>query len=61
VAADFDAKRREIAVKMGADMVIDPRELSPYGPIHGLGNKRATLVYECGGNYPGGNVQGTKL
>jgi 2-desacetyl-2-hydroxyethyl bacteriochlorophyllide A dehydrogenase len=49
IAADFDARRREIAIKMGADIVIDPRELSPYGPIHGLGNKRATLVYECVG------------
>lgn len=49
VAADFDPKRREIAVKMGADVVIDPQELSPYGPIHGLGNKRPTLVYECVG------------
>jgi threonine dehydrogenase-like Zn-dependent dehydrogenase len=49
IAADFDANRRNIAVKMGADVVIDPRELSPYGPIHGLGNKRATLVYECVG------------
>src|SRR3546814_11572079 len=34
---------------MGADVVIDPRELSPYGPVHGLGNKRATLIYECVG------------
>lgn len=49
IAADFDAGRREIAVKMGADVVIDPRELSPYGPIHGLGDRRATLVYECVG------------
>jgi threonine dehydrogenase-like Zn-dependent dehydrogenase len=49
IAADFDARRRDIAIKMGADVVIDPRELSPYGPIHGLGNKRATLIYECVG------------
>lgn len=49
VAADFDPNRREIAVKMGADIVVDPQGLSPYGPIHGLGNKRATLVYECVG------------
>jgi threonine dehydrogenase-like Zn-dependent dehydrogenase len=49
IAADFDAKRREIAIKMGADVVLDPRVLSPYGPIHGLGNKRATLIYECVG------------
>jgi 2-desacetyl-2-hydroxyethyl bacteriochlorophyllide A dehydrogenase len=49
VAADLDANRRDIAIKMGADIVIDPRELSPYGPVHGLGTNRATLVYECVG------------
>lgn len=49
VAADFDAKRRGIAVKMGADVVVDPRELSPYGPVPGLGQKRPNLVYECVG------------
>jgi 2-desacetyl-2-hydroxyethyl bacteriochlorophyllide A dehydrogenase len=49
IAADFDARRRDIAIKMGADVVIDPRELSPYGPLPGLGNKRATLIYECVG------------
>lgn len=49
IAADFDDNRRDIALKMGADVVIDPRELSPYGPVHGLGNKRATLIYECVG------------
>jgi threonine dehydrogenase-like Zn-dependent dehydrogenase len=49
VAADFDANRRNIALKMGADIVVDPSELSPYGPVHGLGTRRATLVYECVG------------
>jgi 2-desacetyl-2-hydroxyethyl bacteriochlorophyllide A dehydrogenase len=49
VAADFDAKRRDIAIKMGADVVVDPREMSPYAPIHGLGDKRPNLVYECVG------------
>jgi threonine dehydrogenase-like Zn-dependent dehydrogenase len=49
VAADFEAHRRELALKMGADIVVDPRERSPYGPIDGLGNKRATLIYECVG------------
>lgn len=49
VAADFEASRREIAIKMGADVVVDPHDLSPYGPIHGLGTKRANLVYECVG------------
>src|SRR5262245_58160694 len=49
VAADLDANRRDIAIRMGADVAIDPRELSPYGPVHGLGARRANLVYECVG------------
>ena len=49
LGADFDANRRDIAVRMGADVVIDPRERSPYGPLPGLGNRRATLIYECVG------------
>jgi len=49
VAADFDAGRRAIAIRMGADVAIDPREVSPYGAVHGLGARRATLIYECVG------------
>jgi 2-desacetyl-2-hydroxyethyl bacteriochlorophyllide A dehydrogenase len=49
IAADFDAKRRDIAIRMGADVAIDPRELSPYGAVSALGARRATLVYECVG------------
>lgn len=30
VAADFSPRRREMALKMGADVVIDPKEKSPY-------------------------------
>lgn len=30
VAADFSARRRELARQMGADFVVDPREKSPY-------------------------------
>jgi threonine dehydrogenase-like Zn-dependent dehydrogenase len=30
VAADFSARRRELAVAMGADLVVDPGESSPY-------------------------------
>src|SRR5262249_350167 len=48
-AADLDANRRDIAIAMGADVAVDPRELSPYGAIHGLGARRANLVYECVG------------
>ena len=49
LGADFDASRRDVAVRMGADVVIDPRERSPYGPLPDLGNRRATLIYECVG------------
>lgn len=30
VAADFSARRRELAQQMGADVVVDPRQKSPY-------------------------------
>jgi threonine dehydrogenase-like Zn-dependent dehydrogenase len=49
IAADFNAARRDLAIKMGADIALDPRELSPYGPVPDLGMRRATLVYECVG------------
>ncbi|GAB3114990.1 zinc-binding dehydrogenase [Aestuariicella hydrocarbonica] len=49
VAADFHAGRRKAALKMGADIVIDPREMSPYEPIHDLGGRQVNLVYECAG------------
>src|ERR1700743_1732228 len=38
VAADFDANRRAVALKMGADIAVDPREMSPYEPIPSLSN-----------------------
>ena len=49
IAADLNAARRAIALRMGADVVIDPRELSPFDPVHELGMRRATLIYECVG------------
>lgn len=49
VAADLDPNRRDVAIQMGADVAVDPRELSPYGPLHGLGTRRANLVFECVG------------
>ena len=49
VAADFHEVRRSLAIAMGADIVIDPRELSPYGPLPDLGDRRANLIYECVG------------
>jgi threonine dehydrogenase-like Zn-dependent dehydrogenase len=49
VAADFDPKRRDLAIKMGADIAVDPREISPYAPLPDLAQKRPNLVYECVG------------
>lgn len=49
VAADFHESRRAMALRMGADIAVDPREISPYGPIPDLGNRRVNLVYECVG------------
>ena len=49
VAADFSAARRELAVTMGADVAIDPREVSPYEPLADLGGRVPTVIYECVG------------
>jgi len=34
IAADFSSKRRALAVEMGADIVVDPGEMSPYMSWH---------------------------
>lgn len=49
VAADFSQQRRDLALKMGADIVIDPKEMTPYAAIPTLGSQRATVVFECVG------------
>jgi 2-desacetyl-2-hydroxyethyl bacteriochlorophyllide A dehydrogenase len=49
VAADFHESRRALALRMGADIAIDPREMSPYAPIPDLGGRQVNLVYECVG------------
>lgn len=46
VAADFSPKRRELAVKMGADIVVDPAHESPYAKLKA--GKRAA-IFECVG------------
>lgn len=46
IAADFHADRRELALKMGAHIAIDPREVDPYAPLAGSAGKRANLIYE---------------
>lgn len=49
IAADFHESRRALAIRMGADIAVDPRELSPYGPLPEIGGRRASIVYECVG------------
>jgi 2-desacetyl-2-hydroxyethyl bacteriochlorophyllide A dehydrogenase len=46
VAADFHPGRREMALRMGADLAVDPRETSPYGELPGLGARKVNLIYE---------------
>ena len=46
VAADFSARRREFAVKMGADIVVDPAKEDPYGKI---ASAKRTAIFECVG------------
>jgi len=46
VAADFSAKRRELAVKMGADVVVDPAKEDPYARI---AQAKRTVIFECVG------------
>lgn len=46
VAADFSPKRRELAVQMGADIVVDPAQESPYARL--AADKRAA-IFECVG------------
>jgi threonine dehydrogenase-like Zn-dependent dehydrogenase len=49
VAADFHAGRRELAIRMGAHIAVDPRELSPHAPLPDFGNRQPNLIYECVG------------
>ena len=49
VAADFHASRREQALKMGAHIAVDPREISPYAPLPDFGSRQVNLIYECVG------------
>lgn len=49
VAADFHESRRELALKMGADIAVDPRTISPYAPLPDLGGRQVNLIYECAG------------
>jgi 2-desacetyl-2-hydroxyethyl bacteriochlorophyllide A dehydrogenase len=46
IAADFSPKRRELAARMGADIVIDPKKETAYGRL--APGKRA-VIFECVG------------
>jgi threonine dehydrogenase-like Zn-dependent dehydrogenase len=46
VAADFSPKRRELAIKMGADIVVDPAKEDPYAK---LAKDKRVAVFECVG------------
>ncbi|MCW1428737.1 zinc-binding dehydrogenase [Novosphingobium sp. JCM 18896] len=49
IAADFHAGRRELAIKAGAHIAVDPREISPHAPLPDFGNRVPNLIYECVG------------
>jgi threonine dehydrogenase-like Zn-dependent dehydrogenase len=46
VAADFSPKRRDLAIRMGADIVVDPAQEDPYAK---LAAGRRTVLFECVG------------
>ena len=49
VASDPDPRRRALALEMGADVVVDPREASPYQAHPELGGRAPNVVFECVG------------
>ena len=49
IASDLNAHRRELAVTMGADIVIDPTRASPYRDLPGLRGREPNVIYECVG------------
>ena len=49
VAADFHPTRRELAIKMGVHIAVDPREISPYAPLPDFAGRSVNLIYECVG------------
>ena len=48
VAADFHPARRAEAIRMGAHVVVDPREVSPHAVLPDVG-RAPNLIYECVG------------
>jgi threonine dehydrogenase-like Zn-dependent dehydrogenase len=49
-AADLSVRRRELAIEMGADIVVDPKEKSPYEIFRtGVSSRRPAVIFECVG------------
>lgn len=46
VASDPSASRRDLAITMGADIAIDPGQVSPFEPLADLGGRVPTVIYE---------------
>jgi threonine dehydrogenase-like Zn-dependent dehydrogenase len=49
VAADYSPKRRALAAKMGADVVIDPAQRPTYEAYREAANLAPSLIFECVG------------
>ena len=49
IAADYSEIRRNLALAMGADIVIDPKNGSPYSPQAGFGGRTPNVIFECVG------------
>ena len=49
VAADFSPRRREMAVALGADVVVDPATMSPWERWREPAGPRPAVVFECVG------------
>ena len=46
--SEFSTKRRQLAVALGADIVVDPREETPYG-LDQITSRDQTVIFECVG------------
>lgn len=49
IAADFSPSRRQLALDMGADVAVDPAELSPYRAPADFDGRVPNVVFECVG------------
>jgi len=49
IASDYSPARRQLALEMGADIAIDPREASPFEAPAGMPGKVPNVIFECVG------------